>query len=56
MNAYESDRTLRIEEVCQISGLTRPTIHRLEAASLFPPRRRIGVGRVGWLQMKSTGG
>ncbi len=49
MQEHASERMLRVDEVCEASGLTRVTIYRLEAKGLFLPRRRIGVDRVGWL-------
>ena len=50
MNDNASDRMLRVAEVCDMTGLARATIYRLEAAGLFPSRRRLGVSRVAWLR------
>jgi prophage regulatory protein len=41
---------LRIHEVMERTGLSRPTIRRLELAGEFPPRRRLGYSAVGWYE------
>ncbi len=41
-------RVLRLPEVCRIVGLSRSSIHRMEAAGQFPKRRRIGERAVAW--------
>jgi prophage regulatory protein len=43
-------RILRIGEVEERTGVTRSTINRWEAEGLFPARRRLGAGAVGWLE------
>jgi len=40
---------MRIPRVCEIVGLSRSTIYRLERAGEFPRRRRLGVNSVGWM-------
>ncbi len=42
------DRMLRIKEVCQMTGLSRSTIWRLERAGSFPMHYQLSSGRVGW--------
>jgi predicted DNA-binding transcriptional regulator AlpA len=39
---------LRLAEVCALTGLSRATIYRLEAAGEFSKRVRIAGRRVGW--------
>lgn len=43
-------RMLRLREVTNRTGLSGTTIWRLERKGLFPRRRRISPGRVGWLE------
>ena len=40
---------LRLQEVIRLTGLSRSSIHRLEASGLFPKRRLIGRRAVGWV-------
>lgn len=35
--------------VTQKTGLSRATIYRYMARGVFPPRRKVGPGRVAWL-------
>ncbi len=45
-----SDQLLwNIETVSLRTGLSRATIYRYIKRKLFPPQRRIGPNRVGWL-------
>ncbi len=43
-------RFLRIDEVINKVGLSRPTIWRLERAGEFPKRRQLGRNSVGWVE------
>lgn len=42
-----SKRIVRQAEVCEITGLSRTTIWRLERDGRFPKRRRLGPNSVG---------
>ena len=44
----DSDRIVRIEEVCRLVGLSRSTIWREEKAGRFPKRIKISRQAVGW--------
>ncbi|PLX39775.1 MAG: DNA-binding protein [Deltaproteobacteria bacterium] len=48
-NVMEDDRFLRAPEVIRITGLSRPTIWRMEKRGQFPQRRSISANSVGWL-------
>ena len=43
-------RFLRIGQVIDKVGLSRPTIWRLERAGEFPKRRQLGKRSVGWVE------
>ena len=43
-------RFLRIDEVIEKVGLSRPTIWRLEQTGEFPQRRQLGKNSVAWLE------
>ena len=43
-------RLLRMKQVVTMTGLSRMTIYRLEAAGQFPARRRLGTNSVGWIE------
>jgi prophage regulatory protein len=43
-------RVLRIDDVMQRTGLSRPTIWRRERLGAFPRRRKLGGNAVGWLE------
>ncbi len=43
-------RFLRIDEVIDKVGLSRPTIWRLEQSGEFPKRRQLGKNSVAWLE------
>jgi len=43
-------RFLRIQQVIQLTGLSRMTIYRLEIAGQFPRRRRLSKNSVAWLE------
>jgi prophage regulatory protein len=45
-------RFLRIGDVVQRTGLSRTTIWRREREGRFPPRRSLGGGAVGWLEVE----
>jgi prophage regulatory protein len=38
-----------LRTVTQKTGLSRATIYRYMARGAFPPRRKVGPGRVAWL-------
>jgi prophage regulatory protein len=42
-------QVLSIYEVCMIAGLSRSSVRRYERAGHFPPRIRLGPGRIGYL-------
>ncbi|MBW1963415.1 MAG: AlpA family phage regulatory protein [Deltaproteobacteria bacterium] len=42
-------RFLNRQEVVEKTGVSPVTLWRWERAGIFPPRRRIGMRRVGWL-------
>ena len=44
-----SERYLKLPEVAAISGLSSPTIKRLEKINRFPARKKIGLRAVSWL-------
>lgn len=44
-----SETVLRRSEMVKLVGLGYTTCWRLENAGKFPARRRLSVGRVGWL-------
>ena len=39
---------IRLPQVLAVTGLSKTTVHRLEAAGRFPQRRRIGDRAVAW--------
>jgi len=43
-------KMLRLPEVIEATGLSRPTIYRLEAKGEFPKRRRLGRNSIGWIE------
>jgi predicted DNA-binding transcriptional regulator AlpA len=43
-------RVLRLNEVVQVTSLSRSTIWRLESAGQFPRRISLSGHRVGWLE------
>jgi len=43
-------KMLRLPEVVEATGLSRPTIYRLEAKGEFPKRRRLGRNSIGWIE------
>ena len=45
----DDDKLIRLPEVMRLVGLCRSSIYRLEAAGLFPQRRKIGPRAVAWL-------
>ena len=48
MTPDDDDQFLRLPEVLRLVGLCKSTVYRLEAAGLFPRRRKIGPRAVGW--------
>lgn len=39
---------LRLPQVIELTGLSKTTIHRMEAQGRFPRRRQIGARAVAW--------
>lgn len=48
----ESIKVLRLPQVCEMTGLGKTMIYRLEAADEFPKRIKIGLRAVGWLEVE----
>jgi predicted DNA-binding transcriptional regulator AlpA len=48
------ERILRIQDVIEITGLSRTTIWRMERKGEFPARAQLGVGSVGWRASEIT--
>ncbi len=46
--AAVTDRLIRLPEVSRLTGLSRTSIYRAEAAAEFPKRRRVGLRAVAW--------
>jgi prophage regulatory protein len=42
-------RLLRLAQVCELTGLSRMTIYRLERRGEFPSRRQISANSVAWV-------
>ncbi|MBI5444669.1 MAG: AlpA family phage regulatory protein [Deltaproteobacteria bacterium] len=40
--------------ICEVTGFSRQSIHRLERQGRFPARLQLGPGRVGWLRSSVT--
>lgn len=47
-------KILRLPEVIAVTGLSRMSIYRKEAAAEFPKRRRLGPNAVGWVEEEVT--
>lgn len=45
-----AERLLRVPEVMQRTGLSRPTIYRWMVAGTFPKAIPIGASAVGWVE------
>jgi len=43
-----NDRIIRCKEVCEMIGLSRTTLWRMESYKSFPARVSLGKGSVGW--------
>jgi len=43
-------KILRIQQVTELTGLSRVTVWRLERAGKFPSRIRLSANAVGWLE------
>ena len=41
-------KILRLPEVAQLTGLSKPTIHRRYRAGTFPAPLRLGAQSIGW--------
>lgn len=48
VNEHLDDRFIRIKEVVKLTGLSRSTIFRLEAAGKMPPRYQLSARCVAW--------
>lgn len=46
----EGFRILDVEEVTALVGVSRATLSRWQRDGVFPARRQLGRGRVGWLE------
>lgn len=46
----KSDRLIGIKQTSAKTDLSRSTIYRLERRGLFPKRRQISPGRIGWFE------
>lgn len=44
------ERFLRLPAVCEMSGLSRSQIYRLQAAGLFPQGVKLGQSAIAWLE------
>ena len=49
------NKIMRLPEVCEAVGLSETTIWRLEREGLFPARRKLSAGTVGWLKEEIDG-
>jgi prophage regulatory protein len=43
-------RYLRMQDILEITGVSRTTIDRWEAEGRFPRRRKLGGRAIGWLE------
>lgn len=43
-------RLLRLEQVCEITGLRRSMVYQLEAELRFPKRVKLAARAVGWVE------
>ncbi len=43
-------KVIRLPEVCNRVGLSKPSIYRLMAKGIFPASRKISERAVGWLE------
>lgn len=43
-------RVIRVDEVMARTGLSRTTLWRLERRGVFPARRQLSPGTVGWIE------
>jgi prophage regulatory protein len=50
MKEKMESKVIRVKELRAETGLSPVTIWRLEKASLFPKRRKLGLHAVGWLR------
>jgi len=46
----ERTRILFEPDVCELVGISRPTLLRWQKQGLFPVRRQLGPNRIGWLE------
>ena len=42
-------KLVRLPEVLEVTGLSKPTIYRMIAEKRFPKQKRIGLRAVAWL-------
>lgn len=45
-------RILSMKEVCVLTGFSRTHIYRLEAAGRFPRRRKLGISKIGFINLE----
>jgi prophage regulatory protein len=41
---------LRLQQVCEMTGLCRSSVYQMEAEGRFPKRIKIGLRSVGWIK------
>ena len=46
----KSFKYLRLPQVCEMFGISKPSIYRLMKEGKFPLARRLGYRSVGWLE------
>ncbi|SET71059.1 helix-turn-helix transcriptional regulator [Thalassotalea agarivorans] len=49
-HAQSEDRIMRIQEIIEITGVSRSTIWRMERRGEFPSRVPLGASSIGWLK------
>lgn len=50
LTTTHGERFLRLPAVCDMSGLSRSQIYRLQAAGLFPQAVKLGQSAIAWLE------
>lgn len=49
-NTHNRPTIIRLSEVLQTVGLSRPTVYRMVKAGAFPQQFKLGTAAVGWLR------
>lgn len=49
-NTHKRPTIIRLSEVLQTVGLSRPTVYRMVKAGVFPQQFKLGTAAVGWLR------